>query len=484
MSKVAFVFPGQGAQKVGMCKDFYDNYACAKKVFEEADEALGFSISKLCFEGPEEDLRLTKNTQPAILTCSVAALSVMQEHGLECETAGGHSLGEYSALVAAGVMNLQDAVVAVHKRGEFMQEAVPVGEGAMAAVMGMVPDEIVAICQQVEKDCGEAVQAVNFNCPGQIVIAGTTKAVEKAVEALKAAGAKRAVPLPVSAPFHSTLMKPAAERLKEVLDKIEFHDVTGFMYFKSRIIGLAPNKVLKYILIDEAQDYSTLQYKILAMLFRNSNITILGDLNQSIMPFSRHESYDEIIAAIEEYKINCVPQKYELSKTYRSTFEINEFAKKVISYKNNYDQIDRHGDEVEIIKQGEDKNKNVLEILDKARALSKSYKTIAIICKNIGEIEQYSKAIMSFHDKNNFRIVTKNDTVFVEEKIMVIPSYLAKGLEFDAVIVSNANENYYSENERNLLYVVFTRALHKLVVFYTDEFTKLFNGDTDKYLKK
>lgn len=121
-------------------------------------------------------------------------------------------------------MNLQDAVVAVHKRGEFMQEAVPVGEGAMAAVMGMVPDEIVAICQQVEKDCGEAVQAVNFNCPGQIVIAGTTKAVEKAVEALKAAGAKRAVPLPVSAPFHSTLMKPAAERLKEVLDKIEFHD--------------------------------------------------------------------------------------------------------------------------------------------------------------------------------------------------------------------------------------------------------------------
>ena len=224
MSKVAFVFPGQGAQKVGMCKDFYDNYACAKKVFEEADEALGFSISKLCFEGPEEDLRLTKNTQPAILTCSVAALAVMQEHGLECETAGGHSLGEYSALVAAGVMNLQDAVVAVHKRGEFMQEAVPVGEGAMAAVMGMVPDEIVAICQQMEKDCGEAVQAVNFNCPGQIVIAGTTKAVEKAVEALKAAGAKRAVPLPVSAPFHSTLMKPAAERLKEVLDKIEFHD--------------------------------------------------------------------------------------------------------------------------------------------------------------------------------------------------------------------------------------------------------------------
>ena len=224
MSKVAFVFPGQGSQKVGMCKDFYDSYACAKKVFEEADDALGFSITKMCFEGPEEDLRLTKYTQPAILTCSVAALAVMREHGLECEAAGGHSLGEYSALVAADVMRLQDAVVAVHKRGEFMQEAVPVGEGAMAAVMGLTPDEIVAVCQNVETECGEAVQAVNFNCPGQVVIAGATKAVDKASEALKAAGAKRAIPLPVSAPFHSTLMKPAAERLKEVLDKIEFRD--------------------------------------------------------------------------------------------------------------------------------------------------------------------------------------------------------------------------------------------------------------------
>ena len=224
MSKVAFVFPGQGSQKVGLCKDFYESYACAKKVFEEADDALGFSITKMCFEGPEEDLRLTKYTQPAILTCSVAALAVMREHGLECEAAGGHSLGEYSALVAADVMRLQDAVVAVHKRGEFMQEAVPVGEGAMAAVMGLTPDEIVAICQNVEAECGEEVQAVNFNCPGQVVIAGATKAVDKASEALKAAGAKRAIPLPVSAPFHSTLMKPAAERLKEVLDKIEFRD--------------------------------------------------------------------------------------------------------------------------------------------------------------------------------------------------------------------------------------------------------------------
>ena len=219
--KIGFLYAGQGAHYVGMGKDFYEAYPEFKETF---DKDFGVDVKRICFEGPEEDLRLTKYTQPAILTCSVAALAVMREHGLECEAAGGHSLGEYSALVAADVMRLQDAVVAVHKRGEFMQEAVPVGEGAMAAVMGLTPDEIVAICQNVEAECGEEVQAVNFNCPGQVVIAGATKAVDKASEALKAAGAKRAIPLPVSAPFHSTLMKPAAERLKEVLDKIEFRD--------------------------------------------------------------------------------------------------------------------------------------------------------------------------------------------------------------------------------------------------------------------
>ena len=224
MAKTAFVFPGQGSQTVGMCKEFYDNYACAKKVFEEADEALGFSIAKMCFEGPEDQLRLTMNTQPAILTCSIAVLAVLRENGLNCQIAGGHSLGEYSALVAAGSLSLADVVRSVRKRGQFMQEAVPVGEGAMAAVMGLEPETIDAICRKVEAECGEAVQAVNFNCPGQVVIAGAAGAVAKAIDALKEAGARRAVSLPVSAPFHSTLMRPAAARLKEVLDEVEFHD--------------------------------------------------------------------------------------------------------------------------------------------------------------------------------------------------------------------------------------------------------------------
>lgn len=222
MSKLAFVFPGQGAQKVGMGKDFYDNYDVAKKMFKEADEALGYSIMKMCFEGPEEDLKLTANTQPAILTISCIANEILKENGIQPEITGGHSLGEYSALVAAGVLNFQDAVALVHKRGSYMQEAVPVGEGGMAAIIGVDRDKIVEVCQQVSAE--SPVQAVNFNCSGQIVIAGATKGVELAVEELKAAGAKKAVVLPVSAPFHSTLMKPAAEKLAVELDKVTISD--------------------------------------------------------------------------------------------------------------------------------------------------------------------------------------------------------------------------------------------------------------------
>ena len=222
MTKLAFVFPGQGAQTVGMGKDFFDHYDVAKRLFKEADEALGYSIMKMCFEGPEGDLRLTANTQPAILTVSVIAAEILKEHGVVPDIVGGHSLGEYSALVAAGVLKFQDAVLLVHKRGAYMQEAVPVGEGGMAAVLGMDRDKIVEICAQVSAE--SPVQAVNFNCPGQVVIAGATAGVEKAVEELKAAGAAKCVLLPVSAPFHSTLMAPAAKKLAVELDKVGILD--------------------------------------------------------------------------------------------------------------------------------------------------------------------------------------------------------------------------------------------------------------------
>ncbi|MCD8198907.1 MAG: ACP S-malonyltransferase [Phascolarctobacterium sp.] len=224
MSKIAFVFPGQGAQNVGMCKNFYDQYTVARHIFEEADEALGFSITKMCFEGPEDELCLTYNTQPAILTASIACAAVLKQYDICCDVAAGHSLGEYSALVVSEALAFADAVRIVRQRGQFMQEAVPVGEGGMAAVLGMESERIVEICNKVTAENGGIVQAVNFNCPGQVVIAGATAAVDSACEDLKAAGAKRVVQLPVSAPFHSSLMQPASKRLAEALAQITIHD--------------------------------------------------------------------------------------------------------------------------------------------------------------------------------------------------------------------------------------------------------------------
>ena len=217
--KIACIFPGQGSQYAGMGKDLADNFKVARELFQEADDALNFKISKLCFEGPEEELKLTTNTQPAILATSIAAWRVIQsEIGLKADYFAGHSLGEYSALVAAGAMPFADAVRTVRSRGAFMQEAVPVGVGAMAAILSVEADQLAAICAEAAQ--GEVVSPANFNSPGQIVIAGHATAVNRAIEIARAKGFRKAMLLPVSAPFHSSLMVPAGERLAEVLEAI------------------------------------------------------------------------------------------------------------------------------------------------------------------------------------------------------------------------------------------------------------------------
>jgi [acyl-carrier-protein] S-malonyltransferase len=218
--KLAFVFPGQGSQHAGMGKDLAAAFPAARRVFDEVDAALGEKLSTLCFEGPEEQLKLTANTQPAILTVSAAAAAVLAEKGVRPDLVAGHSLGEYSAYVAAGALPAADAARAVRARGTFMQEAVPAGQGAMSAVLGLEPERVRAICESVQAAMGKVVSPANYNDPGQTVIAGDAAAVERAGVELKAAGAKRVLPLPVSAPFHCALMEPVKGRLEPVLGAI------------------------------------------------------------------------------------------------------------------------------------------------------------------------------------------------------------------------------------------------------------------------
>lgn len=223
MKELCFVFPGQGSQYVGMGRDIYERYDEAKKVFDRASEVLGYDVASLCFNGPEEELNRTVRTQPCILTVSIALYRVIIEKGLRPTVTAGHSLGEYSALVAAEVLDLNDALKLTEKRGQFMQEAVPEGSGLMAAILGLKREEVDKICLSVRS--GYVVPA-NYNCPGQIVIAGERKAVEEAINLAKEAGAKRAVPLSVSVPSHCALMAKASERLAELIEEIEFHSPT------------------------------------------------------------------------------------------------------------------------------------------------------------------------------------------------------------------------------------------------------------------
>ncbi|MGD6816202.1 ACP S-malonyltransferase [Metabacillus sp. 113a] len=225
MSKIAFVFPGQGSQTVGMGEDFAAQTPEGKEIFDKADEILEDQLTKIMLQGPKEELTLTYNAQPALVTASIAAWKLLDQEGIKPDFTAGHSLGEYSALVASGVLTFEDAVLAVRRRGEFMNDAVPSGKGAMAAIMGMESEPLREITESTTAD-GDSVQIANLNCPGQIVISGTAKGVELASAKAKEAGAKRAITLDVSGPFHSELMKPAADKLKAVLDEMTLKDAT------------------------------------------------------------------------------------------------------------------------------------------------------------------------------------------------------------------------------------------------------------------
>jgi len=223
-SKIAFLFPGQGSQAVGMGRELADRFPVAAQTFAEADAALGFPLSKLIFEGPEEELRLTENTQPALMTVSIAALRVVAKHGVRPALAAGHSLGEWSAHVAAGTFSFAEAVRSVKARGRAMQRAVPAGQGAMAAVLALDGDKVADACREAESETGQTVCAANLNSPSQTVISGTIAGVEKAVALAKARGARRAVMLPVSAPFHCALMQPAQDEVARVLAGVTMTD--------------------------------------------------------------------------------------------------------------------------------------------------------------------------------------------------------------------------------------------------------------------
>ncbi|MGF7396024.1 ACP S-malonyltransferase [Thermoanaerobacterium thermosaccharolyticum] len=240
--KIAFIYPGQGAQYTGMGKEIYDNFSEAREVFEEANDSLGYDIAKLCFEGPDEELMKTENTQPAILTVSIALTKVLSNKGIKADVTAGLSLGEYSALVYSGVLSFKDAVRLVKKRGEYMQNAVPIGIGGMAAIIGLDNETVENICCDV-KDVG-IVEPANYNCPGQLSIAGEIKALEKAVELAKAKGAKKAVMLPVSAPFHCSMLKEAGFKLEGDLKEIYTYDMS---------VPVITNVTADYVRIDEVK---------------------------------------------------------------------------------------------------------------------------------------------------------------------------------------------------------------------------------------
>ena len=305
----ALCFPGQGAQEVGMGKVLYETFGSAKEVFDEADDALSMKLSRVIFEGPDEELRRTAVTQPAIMTTSIAALRVLEKEmgvSLKPFCGAGHSLGEYTALVAAKVLQFRDAVDLVHKRGAWMQEAVPEGEGAMAALLGLEADEVVAVCASVapKMEC----QAANFNMPGQVVISGLTEFVEKAVAAAKEKGAKKAIPLNVSAPFHSRLMMPAAAKLRERFAAYKWNDAAWPIVCNATAAPESSADALKKVLFE--QTYSPVRWAdSVAGMAKDGVNTFLelgpGDVLSGLIKRCCKGFSVEVMAA-------CTPDKLEL----------------------------------------------------------------------------------------------------------------------------------------------------------------------------
>ena len=249
--KTAFIFPGQGSQSVGMLRELFDDYIVARNVFHAADTALDMPLLNMIMYGPEESLQLTCNTQPALLASSIASAAVLRQHGIQADVVAGHSLGEYSALVYAGAVSFEDALIGVRYRGTFMQEAVPVGQGAMAAIIGADVSGVVDICTLITEKV-DTVEAVNFNCPKQVVIAGKSEAVNAVIKEVKQQKIGKAVLLPVSAPFHSSLMEPAAERLKTVLKNTEFRDARIPLYSNVTAKPVTKAVTIKRMLVKQA----------------------------------------------------------------------------------------------------------------------------------------------------------------------------------------------------------------------------------------
>lgn len=316
MIKVACIFPGQGAQYMGMGKEIAENYEAAMNIFDRASEKLGIDMKKLCFKGDEEELKKTENTQPSILTTSIALLEVLKLKGIKPAIAAGLSLGEYSALVASNAISFEDAVAVVRKRGQFMQEAVPAGEGTMAAIMGMDKGEVVQ-CLKMASGYG-VVEPANFNCPGQVVIAGHTKAIEKACGILKERGARKVAILPVSAPFHSSLLKAAGEKLSEELSKVVFNEMDIPVVSNVNAQVIKDKYEIKKLLIEQVSTSVLWEDSIRNMIGKGVDAFIEVGPGKSLSAFVKKidksvcvyndedlESLDKTIESIRE-RLECV----------------------------------------------------------------------------------------------------------------------------------------------------------------------------------